>query len=90
MPIKKSAKKYMRASRTRKEHNVLVKKKMKELIKKVRDYLKSNDLKKATDSLREAISSIDRAAGKKIIKKNTASRKKSRLTIAVKKATKKQ
>lgn len=90
MPIKKSAKKYMKSSRKRNEHNVLIKKQMRQLVKKVRDYLKSNDLKKATESVREAVRSIDRAAGKKIIKKNTASRKKSRLASALKKATKKQ
>ena len=84
MPIKKSAKKYVKVSAKKQAGNVHVKKMMRELIKKVRDEIKNEDWKKAKESLLAAVKAIDRASQKKVIKKNTAARKKSRLVKAVK------
>ncbi|MBP7060534.1 MAG: 30S ribosomal protein S20, partial [Candidatus Moranbacteria bacterium] len=42
----------------------------------------------AQEQLKKAIKALDKAAQKKVIKKNTAARKKSRLNALVKKAAK--
>lgn len=46
----------------------------------------ATDTKEAAKSLSEAYKAIDKAAKRGIIKKNTASRKKSRLALAIKRA----
>jgi len=80
MPNKSAAKKYLKVSKKRHERNVKVKDELKAIIKKVRLALDdSGATKKAEELLKEAVKIIDRAARKKIIKKNTAARKKSRL-----------
>lgn len=55
-------------------------------IKKTREAVKADDAKSAQEELKRAIKSLDKAAEKNIIKKNTAARKKSRLNALVKKA----
>jgi len=80
MPNKSAAKKYLKVSKKRHERNLKVRKELKSIIKKVRLALEdSGATKKAEELLKEAVKIIDRAAQKKIIKKNTAARKKSRL-----------
>jgi len=80
MPNKSAAKKYLKVSRKNHSRNQMIKKKVKEIVKKVREEIKeSKDIKKIEELLREAVKIIDRAAGKKVIKKQTAARKKSRL-----------
>lgn len=49
--------------------------------------VKSVKISNATDDLSKAFQAIDKAAKRGVIKKNAASRKKSRLTKAVAKAT---
>lgn len=88
MPIKKSAKKYMKSSSKRRAQNDRVKKTMRELVKKVRDEVKTQDWNKAQESLPAAIRAIDKASQKKVIKKNTAARKKSRLIASLKNSRK--
>jgi len=90
MPNKSAAKKYLRVSKKRHEHNVEIKKNLKAIIKKTRETIEdSGAVKKAEDLLKEAVRIIDRAAQKKIIKKNTAARKKSRLYKKLKTSKKK-
>lgn len=80
MPQKTAAKKALRSSKKRKKRNTEIKNKLKEIIKKAKIVIESTqDGKKIEELLKEAIKTIDRAAQKKIIKKNTAARKKSRL-----------
>jgi len=80
MPNKSAAKKYLKVSKKRHERNLKIKNELKAVIKKVRLALDdSGATKKAEELLKEAVKIIDRAAQKKIIKKNTAARKKSRL-----------
>jgi small subunit ribosomal protein S20 len=86
MPIKNSAKKYMRVTARKTERNKAVKGVVKGAIKKTREAVKANDLKTAQTELKLAIKSLDKAVEKNIIKKNTAARKKSRLNALVKKA----
>jgi len=89
MPNKSAGKKYLKVSLKNKARNFAVKAKMKEVVKKVRIAIKeSGATEKAAELLKEAERVIDRAAQKKVIKKNTASRKKSRLHKSLKSAKK--
>ncbi len=87
MPNRKSAKKDLRKSIKRKENNKVVTTTMKKAIKANLKKIQANDKSVATD-LPATIKAIDKAAKKGIIKKNTASRKKSRLTKKVNTITK--
>ncbi|QQR77445.1 MAG: 30S ribosomal protein S20 [Candidatus Moraniibacteriota bacterium] len=86
MPIKDSAKKYMRVTAKKTDRNKIVKGVFKSAIKKTREAVIAKDVKTAQAELKLAIKSLDKAAEKNIIKKNTAARKKSRLNALVKKA----
>jgi small subunit ribosomal protein S20 len=79
MPQKLAAKKALRGAKKRHQRNVDIKNKLKDIIKKARMAIDSGAAKKAEELLKEAVKIIDRAAQKKVIKKNTAARKKSRL-----------
>lgn len=85
MPIKKAAKKALRRSKRRRIIRLKVKSELKEAIKKFRELVSQKKIKEAEDSLKECYKFLDRAAKKKVIKKNTAARKKSRLALAFKK-----
>jgi len=85
MPITKSAQKALRQSRTRRLFNLRRLKKMKELIKQSRKLIKEKQKDAALNLLPETYKAIDKAAKRGIIKKNTANRKKSRLTKAIEK-----
>lgn len=89
MPIKKSAKKYMRQTATRTGQNKIVKGVVKSAIKKTREAVTNGDASVAKEWLQKAQKALDKAAQKKVIKKNTAARKKSRLSALVKKAAQK-
>lgn len=54
-------------------------------IKKTKESMTAGKIAEAQTALKEAIKAIDKAAQKKVIKKNTAARKKSRLNAMVKK-----
>lgn len=83
MPITKSAKKNIRVSGRKKAMNDRRKKVMKEVIKKIEKTVKT-DKQAAERMLATAYQAIDKAAKRGVIKKNNASRKKSRLTKLVK------
>lgn len=89
MPIKTSAKKYMRVSARKAIRNKSVKGVAKNAIKKTREAVKAGGTEEAQTNLKAAIKALDKAAAKGIIKKNTAARKKSRLNKLVKEAAKK-
>ncbi len=80
MPITRNAKKAHRVSLRKKAINDRTKKVLKEEAKKVQKLVQAKDFKKETASLSDAYSVIDKAAKKGVIKKNTASRKKARLS----------
>lgn len=86
MPIKKSAKKYMRVTAKNTLRNKVVTGVMKSAIKKTREAVAADKIDEAQETLKKAIKALDKAAQKKVIKKNTAARKKSRLNALVKKA----
>jgi small subunit ribosomal protein S20 len=83
MPITRSAKKAIRVSSRKKGYNDRHKKAMKEVMKKLIKLAKT-DKKEAEKMLSGAYKIVDKAAKKGVIKKNNASRKKSRLARLVK------
>ena len=78
MPITQSAKKALRGSLKKKAVNDRRTKTMKDTIKKVEKLAKTKDASTKVE-LSKAFQAIDKAAKTGVIKKNTASRKKSRL-----------
>lgn len=86
MPITKSAKKALRQSLRRKKRNLVYKNKIKNLTKKVRSLISQNKKNEAESLLPQLYQILDKAAKKGVIKKNTASRKKSRMTQLINKS----
>lgn len=90
MPITKSAKKALRQSKKRNLQNLAFKRKFKSAIKEFRKEVNAKSLQKAKGLLPTVYKAVDKAAKKGVIKKNTASRYKSRLsqllnkTVAIK------
>ncbi|MEK7460501.1 MAG: 30S ribosomal protein S20 [Patescibacteria group bacterium] len=85
MAITKSAKRAIRGSEKKKVYNDRRKKTMKEVVKEVRTLVSTKDKKAAQEMLSKAYKALDKAAKTNLIKKNTASRKKSRLAKMIKK-----
>jgi small subunit ribosomal protein S20 len=86
MAITQSAKKEIRASEKKAVFNLRRKRAMKLVIKEIGDLLKDNKVDEAQAKLFSAYKAIDKAAKMKTIKKNNASRTKSRLSAQIKKA----
>jgi len=80
MPITKSAKKALRQNVKRKERNVKRKTKIKELIKEMRALIAAKKFDEAKKLLPQVYKALDKTGKVGTIKKNTASRKKSRIT----------
>jgi len=83
MPITTSAKKALRQSKTRKIRNTRRKKEMKNLLKKVKDLVSQNKTEEVKKLLPKVYKILDKAAKAGLIKKNTAGRKKSRITKSI-------
>ena len=81
----KSAKKRILIERRNAERNKAIKSRVKTAIKHVNTAIAANDKAAAGTALTTAVKEIDKAARKGIFHKKTASRKVSRLTIAVNK-----
>lgn len=88
MPIKQSAKKYMRASEKRRAQNIKQKKNFREAVKKIYELAKGGKQTEAKENFASAQKAIDKAAKAGVIKKNTAARKKSRLAKMLNKDSK--
>lgn len=80
MPITQSAKKALRQSLKRKERNLLYKDKIKKLQKQAKVLISSGKASEAKEILPQVYKVLDKAAKVGVIKKNTASRKKARIT----------
>lgn len=85
MPITKSAKKALRQNRQRRVFNLRRQRTMKSLIKQIKKLITENKKEEAQKLLPETFKAIDKTAKKGIIKKNNASRKKSRLSKSLNK-----
>ncbi len=83
MPNTKSAARAMRNSRRRNVINTRTKYKVKSAVKETRTLISAGEAKEAADSLKKAMSALDKAVKKDVLHKNTASRKKSRLAKAL-------
>ena len=71
MPIKKSAKKYMRVTAKNTLRNSVVTGIVKSAIKKTREAVSAGDMTQAKEWQKKATKALDKAAQKKVIKKNT-------------------
>lgn len=83
MAITKSAKKAVRQSKSRAKRNTVYKNQIKKLIKEVKALVANKKTEEAKKMLSKVYSILDKASKVGIIKKNNASRRKSRLTKLV-------
>jgi small subunit ribosomal protein S20 len=88
MPITQSAKKALRQSKKRHVKNIRFKRNFKVAIKEFRDALNAKNYEKAKSLLPKVYQAVDKATKTNVLKKNTASRYKSRLTKTLRVATK--
>lgn len=86
MPITSSAKKALRVSKKKKVFNIRKSNAMENSLKKIKKLVKENKIKEAEKILPEVYQAIDKAFKIKLIKKNTAARYKSRITLFLNKA----
>jgi small subunit ribosomal protein S20 len=89
MPIKKSAKKYMRVTKRKTLKNNKIKGQFRSAIKITKEALAKGEIEKAQEYLKKSIQALDKAAQKKVLTKNAVARMKSRLNKQVKNAAKK-
>jgi len=80
MAITESAKKAIRQSAKRKERNTVYKDNIKKLVKDARTFVLAKKMDEAKKLLPNIYQALDKAAKVGVIKKNNASRRKSRLT----------
>ncbi|MFH1392946.1 MAG: 30S ribosomal protein S20 [Patescibacteria group bacterium] len=85
MPITKSAQKALRQNKRRHIRNVKQSRSLKDEIKSLKKLAAAKDKKGAGEALSKVYKALDKAAKTNLIKKNTASRLKSRLTKTVNK-----
>ena len=88
MAITKSAKKAIRQNERRRARNLIYLNKIKKLIKEVRFLVLQKKFKEVKELLPKVYQILDKAAKVGVIKKNTASRRKSRITKLVEKSSK--
>lgn len=80
MPKSTSAQRAARTSERKRARNRSIKSATKTYVAKAEKLIQGNDLDLAQAAVKEAISVLDKAAKKKVLHPNTASRRKSRLT----------
>ena len=85
MSITRGAKKAHRSSLRKREFNLRRKDKVSRAIKSLKKFVASDKKKEAEAMMREVQSALDKAVKAKFLKKNTAARKKSRLSTLIKK-----
>jgi len=89
VPIKKSAKKYMRVTERKNQKNQRIKGSFRSVIKATKKAIEEKNSQSANEGLKKAIKALDKAAQKKVLHKNTVARYKSKLNKAVKEIAKK-
>jgi small subunit ribosomal protein S20 len=85
MPITTSAKKALRGSKRKQVFNLNCRVAMKTAVKEVVKFVVDKKAGEAKTALSKAYQAIDKAVKRGVIKKNTAARKKSRLSAQIKK-----
>ncbi|SRR3989344_4249660 len=88
MAITKSAKKSIRKTKKRRVQNLIYKNKIKSLIKEARALVLQKKIKEAKNLLPAIYEILDKSAKVGVIKKNAASRKKSRMAKLIDKNSK--
>lgn len=88
MAITKSAKKALRQSFRRKARNLVYRDKIKSLLKEARNLVSQKKVEEAKSLIAKIYQALDKAVKKGVIKKNTASRRKSRILNLINKAKK--
>lgn len=88
MPKRRCALKRIRVDKRRRLRNLKIKKEIKKTLKKFRGELSSKNIEAAKTLLGKVFSLLDKAAKKKVIHPNTASRKKSGLAKSILKIAK--
>lgn len=83
MPNIKSAKKRVLTNKRKEEENILVESRLKNSIKKLEKSVKEGKSEESKELLNTTLKNIDKAQNVNIVKKNKASRLKSRLTKSV-------
>jgi len=86
MPITKSAKKALRQSKKRRARNIQKKITIKKLLKEIKKLVFEKKIEEAKKLLPQVYKLLDKAAKTGLIKKNTAARKKSRITRSLTKS----
>lgn len=86
MPRRKTSLKRRRADKKRRLRNLKVKQQLKKALKKFQALLSAKNINEAKAYLAKVFSQLDKAAKKRIIHPNTATRKKSRLSRRLSKA----
>ncbi|MCH2120725.1 MAG: 30S ribosomal protein S20 [Planctomycetota bacterium] len=86
MPNSKSAEKRLRQNAVRRERNRAVKSAVKTQVKKVVSAIRDGNVELAETEYRAAAKQLDRAGAHRVIHKNAAARKKSRLQKLIKAA----
>lgn len=86
MPITKSAKKALRSSKRKREFNFVKKELLNKVVKKVKKLVAEKKTKEAEALMSEVQKIIDKSVKTGLLKKNTAARKKSRISAMIKKA----
>ena len=88
MAITKSAKKSIRKNKTNRAYNLIYINKIKNLIKEIKGFVLQKKFKEAKELLSKVYEALDKAAKVGVIKKNTASRRKSRIAKLIGKSFK--
>ncbi len=86
MPITQSAKKALRVSKRKRGFNLAQKETLNKTVKQFKKLVAAKNTKEATSLVAALQKTIDKSAKTGLIKKNTASRKKSRLAAMLRKA----
>ncbi|MYE89013.1 30S ribosomal protein S20 [Candidatus Poribacteria bacterium] len=80
MPTRSSGMKHVRADKKKRDRNLQRKSALRTVLKQTEAAIADGEIEQAAEMYRKAASHLDRAAGKGIIKKGMANRKKSRLS----------
>lgn len=83
----KSSKKALRQAEKRRIRNLIYKKKIKNLLKEIKNLVSQKKIKEAKNLLAQFYKILDKTAKIGLIKKNTADRKKSRAAKLINKTT---
>lgn len=80
MPTRSSGMKHVRADKKKRDRNLRRKSALRTTLRQTEAAIADGEMEQAQELYREAASQLDKAAGKGIIKKGMANRKKSRLS----------